>query len=248
MNHGDTENSERRTGGLLLALCALCLCGLTSVSAAESWPRIYNDGVTAYRSNDLSAAMSAFERSLASPEKELQARSLYNLGNTHYRLGQVAETQGIEKALPVYEKSLKEYEGVLAANPKDEDAKFNSELVKKKIEELKKKQQEQQQQQQDKQKQDKQDNDKKDQDQQSKSDQQQQQKQDKPKEDAKKPGEEQKPQEQPAQAEPKPGDNLDKQRAAALLDNLREDERNWNFFPEVQMKDLKDSGQPVKDW
>jgi hypothetical protein len=37
-------------------------------------------------------------------------------------------------------------------------------------------------------------------------------------------------------------------RAAAMLDNLREDERNWNFFPEVQMKDLKNSGEPAKDW
>ena len=31
-------------------------------------------------------------------------------------------------------------------------------------------------------------------------------------------------------------------------DDLREDERNWNFFPEVQMKDLKDAGEPAKDW
>ena len=36
--------------------------------------------------------------------------------------------------------------------------------------------------------------------------------------------------------------------ATEMLDNLREDERNWNFFPEVQMKDLKDSGEPAKDW
>ncbi|MEI6084474.1 MAG: VWA domain-containing protein [Verrucomicrobiota bacterium] len=242
--------SDRRRVVVLLALCI----GGAASQAAESWPRVYNDGVTAYRSNDLATAAAAFERSLAAPEKELQARSLYNLGNTHYRLGQVAETQGIEKALPVYQKSLKDYEGVLAANPKDEDAKFNQELVKKKIEELKKKQEEQQQQQkQDQQKQDKdkQDKDKKDQEQQSQSDQQkqqEQQKQDKPQEDAKKPGDEQKPQEQPAEAQPKTGDNLDKQRAAALLDQLREEERNWNFFPEVQMKDLKDSSQPVKDW
>jgi Ca-activated chloride channel family protein len=231
-----------------LALCALCLCGSTSVNAAESWPRVYNDGVTAYRSNDLATAMAAFERSLASPEKELQTRSLYNLGNTHYRLGQVAESQGIEKALPVYEKSLKNFAGVLAANPQDEDAKFNHELVKKKIEELKKKQEEQkqQQQQQDQQKQDKQDKDKKDQNQQQK--QPEPPKEDKPQDNGQKPGEQPKPEEQPAQAQPKPGENFEKQRATALLDHLREDEKNWNFFPEVQMQDLKDSGQPVKDW
>ncbi len=41
---------------------------------------------------------------------------------------------------------------------------------------------------------------------------------------------------------------MDKMQATEILDNLREDERNWNFFPEMQMKDLKDSSQPAKDW
>jgi Ca-activated chloride channel family protein len=43
-------------------------------------------------------------------------------------------------------------------------------------------------------------------------------------------------------------EDMDKMQATETLDNLREDERNWNFFPEMQMKDLKDSGQPAKDW
>ena len=42
--------------------------------------------------------------------------------------------------------------------------------------------------------------------------------------------------------------DYDKMQAATLLDELREDERNWNFFPEVQMKGLKNSGEPAKDW
>lgn len=42
--------------------------------------------------------------------------------------------------------------------------------------------------------------------------------------------------------------DMDKMQAAEMLDNLREDEQNWNFFPEMQMKDLKDSGEPAKDW
>ena len=42
--------------------------------------------------------------------------------------------------------------------------------------------------------------------------------------------------------------DFDKARAAALLDNLREDERNWNFFPEAQMRDLHEPSEPAKDW
>ncbi|MGO9608299.1 MAG: hypothetical protein ACLPT4_01535 [Verrucomicrobiia bacterium] len=51
----------------------------------------------------------------------------------------------------------------------------------------------------------------------------------------------------PPEASGQPED-MDKMQATEILDNLREDERNWNFFPEMQMKDLKDSGQPAKDW
>jgi Ca-activated chloride channel family protein len=52
---------------------------------------------------------------------------------------------------------------------------------------------------------------------------------------------------QPQEASGQPED-MDKLQAKEMLDNLREDERNWNFFPEMQMKDLKDSGEPAKDW
>ncbi len=52
---------------------------------------------------------------------------------------------------------------------------------------------------------------------------------------------------QPQEASGQP-ENMDKMQATEMLDNLREDERNWNFFPEMQMKDLKDSGPPAKDW
>jgi len=53
------------------------------------------------------------------------------------------------------------------------------------------------------------------------------------------------PQAQEAGGQP---EDMDKMQATEILDNLREDERDWNFFPELQMKDLKDSGEPAKDW
>jgi Ca-activated chloride channel family protein len=221
------------------------------LAAAIQWPQQYNAGVTAYHSNDLAAAATAFEQATAAPSRELQQRAFYNLGNTAYRFGE-ADPANAENH---WQRAVNQYESALALNPNDEDAKFNREFVKKKIEELKQQQQQQNQQQQDQQKQDATKPDDQQQDQQS---QQQpppqntpdQQQPETSRSDAK-PQSEQPPkpeQQQPAPNELQPADNLDKQRAAAMLDNLREDERNWNFYPEVQMKDLKDAGAPVKDW
>lgn len=236
MNHRDTEFTERRTARSWVALCSLCLCGSISGFASDKSPAIYNDGVRAYQTNDLAVAARTFEQATAATDRLLQQRAFYNLGNTAYRLGEVDPA----KAEQLWQRAIKSYESALALDPKDGDAKFNREFVKQKLEELKKQQQEQQQNQQ------KQDKDKQEHNQQQ-SQQGQKQEEDSRK-DAKTQSEEQKEQEQQAQGEPKPNENFDKQRAAALLDNLREDERNWNFFPEVQMKDLKESGQPVKDW
>ena len=229
---------------------------IASVSqGAENWPVKYNHGVTAYRSNDFTAAAATFEAATAARDRSLQAQALYNLGNTRYRLGQATEPQSLEQAIPTFKKSLQAYERALAVNPQDADAIFNRDLVKKKIVELEKKQEQQRQQQSQQKQQDQQppkpdkqeskDNQKNepppDQPPDSRPDSQAKKEQPNPPES----GQPAPPQE--AKAEAGSG-NLDKQRAAAMLDNLREDERNWNFFPEAQMQDLKEQGAPVKDW
>ena len=241
---------------------------------SETWPRVYNDGVTAYHSNDFARAAALFESATASPDRALQQRALYNLGNTSYRLGEAKTPQ----AQQLWQRAVKSYESALALDPRDADAKFNHDFVEKKLEELKKQQQQQQQNQQNQQ--DKKQDQKKE-DQQQKQEQQQQNSQgqpqkpeDKQSEQQKQQAQQQKEQEQrkqdqaqkdeqqkqqaqqqkesPPEQQPQPQsgqpENDEKRQAAALLDNLREDERNWNFFPEVQMKDLKGSGEPTKDW
>jgi Ca-activated chloride channel family protein len=246
------------------------------VAKTETWPRLYNDGVTAYHSNDFTRAATLFESATSSPDRDLQQRALYNLGNTSYRLGEAKTPQ----AQQLWQRAIKSYESALALDPHDADARFNHDFVKKKLEELKKQQQQQQQNQQNQQ--DKKQDQKKD-DQQQKQQQRQdshnqpqkpedkqseqqkqqqqqsqdQQKQEQEKQDQAQKDEQQKqqaqqqkespPEQQPQPQSGQPEDN-EKRQAAALLDNLREDERNWNFFPEVQMKDLKDSGEPAKDW
>ena len=210
------------------------------LAAAISWPVRYNAGVVAYQSNDFVSAASAFEEATASPDRVLQERAHYNLGNAAYRRGEFQPPQ----AQQLWQNAVKSYETALALDPNDADAKFNRDLVKKKLEELQKKQEEQQKQD----KQDKKNQQKKEQQQ----DGQQQDQQQKPEEQ--KPDQQQQPpqqtkQDQQPQSQPSPQPNtLDKQQAAALLDNLREEERNWNFFPEMQMKDLKDNSEPVRDW
>lgn len=216
------------------------------LAVALNWPVRYNDGVKAYRSNDFSSAASAFEQATAAPDKTIQQRAYYNLGDAQYRLGEAH-----------WERAVKSYESALALDPKDGDAKFNRDFVKKKLEELKKQQEQQQQQQEQQQQQQKQqqqqqkqqnqqnqEQQKNEQDQ--KQDQEQQQQQQKSPQES---GKEQPPKQEPQQSqrqEPQAGD-LDKQQAKALLDNLRENERNWNFFPELQMKDA-DTSEPAKDW
>jgi Ca-activated chloride channel homolog len=253
----------------------LLLLPSVALAKTETWPQLYNDGVTAYHSNDFAHAATLFESATASPDRTLQQRALYNLGNTSYRLGETQKPQ----AQQLWQRALKSYESALALDPHDADAKFNQDFVKKKLEELKKQQQQQQnqqnqqdknqdkkndkdQQQKQQQKQDSQNQSQKPEDKQSDQQKQQQQSQEQQKQEQQKAEQKQKDDQQKQQAEqpkepppeqqsqPQNGqpENEEKRQAAALLDNLREDERNWNFFPEVQMKDLKDSGEPAKDW
>jgi Ca-activated chloride channel family protein len=246
--------------------CLLLLLPSVALAKSETWPRLYNDGVTAYHSNDFAHAATLFESATASSDRALQQRALYNLGNTSYRLGEAKTPQ----AQQLWQRAIKSYESALALDPHDADAKFNHDFVKKKLEELKKQQQQQQNQQnqQDKKQDQKKDNQQQSQHQQQDSQgqpqkpednqsQQQKQSQEQQKQEQKQKDDQQKqqaqqPKESPTEQQPQPQsgqpENDEKRQAAALLDNLREDERNWNFFPEVQMKDLKDSGEPAKDW
>jgi Ca-activated chloride channel family protein len=234
------------------------------MAKTENGAQLYNNGVAAYESNDFLRAAALFENATASADRTLQQRALYNLGNATYRLGEMQPVQ----AQQLWQRALKNYETALAIDPKDADAKFNHDFVKKKLEELKMQQQQNQKHQQDKKQDQKQDDqqqqqehgqqqqnpqDKQSDQQQSKqSESQEQQKQEQQQKDAQqKEQAQQEKQSQPqqqTQEESGQPQNYEKMQAAALLDRLREDERNWNFFPEVQMKDLKDSGKPAKDW
>ncbi len=119
-------------------------------------PRLhYNRGTVAYEDHDYEKAEKELALGLSTPDLQLQQRAAYNLGNTLYRQGEQAAE--VDQKIAAWEKAVQNFENATHLEPQDADAKFNLDLVKKRLEELK-----QQQPKQDKQQPNKQDDQQKD--------------------------------------------------------------------------------------
>ncbi|MEP6698297.1 MAG: VWA domain-containing protein [Verrucomicrobiota bacterium] len=101
----------------------------------------FDAGAAAYKMKDYGKALNSFSQALLSPDSGLQSRSHYNLGNTLYERGETQKSD--EKKLTDWTNALQHYDQTLKIDPKNKEAKENSEFVKKKIEELKQKREEQ---------------------------------------------------------------------------------------------------------
>ena len=121
----------------------------------------YNAGAAAYGAGDFENARNHFNSTLASPEAPLplKQRAFYNLGNAMFRLGET--TDNPDDKGKQWIDALKKYEGALKLSqlledtPDDEDAQFNTDIVKKRLEQLQQQQQQQGDDKQDKENQDK---------------------------------------------------------------------------------------------
>jgi len=107
----------------------------------DSYLLQYNRGASLYRQDKFADAAAAFGRAPAADPAEVA----YNTANAKYRLGAAAAESDPQKALGLYAEALAAYRRAMGANPDDVDAKFNHELVERKLEELKKKLEEQKQ-------------------------------------------------------------------------------------------------------
>jgi len=114
----------------------------------------FNHGSAAYKASQFDAAAQSFSKAMKTDDLKLRQDDYYNLGNTEYRLGQKTEKTNPEETRKTWEKAVGSYEAALKLKPEDTDAKYNRDLVKRKLEELKKQQKEQQQQNQQKSQQD----------------------------------------------------------------------------------------------
>lgn len=76
----------------------------------------FNKGTALYRLKEWDGAKEEFQKSSLGKDKQMAAKSLYNLGNSYFQKGQYGE------AVQSYQQSLK-------LNPTDPDAKFNLQLA-----------------------------------------------------------------------------------------------------------------------
>jgi len=98
----------------------------------------FNLGTAAYKGKQYPEALASFTRALSVQDISLQNQSYYNMGNTLYRQGEQTEKQSPQQTIANWESSIKAYDNALKLKPGDQDAQFNRELVKKRLEALKK--------------------------------------------------------------------------------------------------------------
>ena len=121
----------------------------------------YNAGTAAYNAKNYKKAEEYFRKALnqAKTPLPLQQRAFYNLGNSMFRLGE--KTQNPDEKIKQWTEALKQFKGAHSLSKQleefneDEDALFNSEVVKKRLEQLEQQQQQQNQDNKKKEKQDK---------------------------------------------------------------------------------------------
>ncbi|MDD5066065.1 MAG: tetratricopeptide repeat protein [bacterium] len=111
----------------------------------------YNIGNTYYQQSDYEKAVAELNKALSSKDNKFREKAYYNLGNAYYRMND-------------YAGAIEHYKKALEIDPADEDAKYNIEIIRKRMQENKTNQQQQQDQKknkQDKNKQDKKEQEKK---------------------------------------------------------------------------------------
>jgi Ca-activated chloride channel family protein len=135
----------------------------------------FDQGASAYKEGDYDKALDAFGKVLGGKDQGLRGQAEYNIGNTLVQRG--ALQQGKDEKVKEWTEALKHYEQALKVDPKNEDAKYNEDVVRKMIDDLNKKQQQQNQQQQNQQQQNQQQQNQQQQNQQQQNQQQQNQQQ-----------------------------------------------------------------------
>jgi len=194
----------------------------------------FGRGASSFQRGDLETAKQSFEQSLKSEDASLQAKAMYNLGNTFY------QNQKTEEALAFYRKSLE-------LDPTDKEAKYNYEYLKYQQEPPKDENQEQDQNQdQENKDQEEQEQDKQDQDKQEKEEEEQenQEEEDEKQEEQNQDQQQQQEQQQQQQEASEEEKAQDLKQAESILDALKQDEK---IMQKQQIARAK-SRKLAKDW
>jgi len=99
----------------------------------------FNLATALYKQGKYDDALAQLNKLAANGDASWTAAAAYNMGNIHYRLGAAVEASNPQQALQSWGQALADYKRAMVANAADSDAKFNHELVSRKIDELQKK-------------------------------------------------------------------------------------------------------------
>jgi Ca-activated chloride channel family protein len=99
----------------------------------------FNAGDAAYRAGHYDAADAAFKRAVAAADPKLQQQILYNDGDVLYRLGESKKPEEREATIAQWKAAIKAYDGAIALDAKDADARFNRDFVQRKLDALEQK-------------------------------------------------------------------------------------------------------------
>lgn len=217
----------------------------------------FNRGAAQFKTGDYEKAVGSFEKGLVSEDRNLESWSNYNTANSKYEIGKLKANKDLSAAVKLLEESLGYYKRTIDLNPKDEDAKFNYELVEKELKALKEKLEQQEkedgkQEGKEKQKQEKQPEKQEGQKQEQEKDQKQQEQQ-----EQKQTPQEEKHAEQNESKEERPSSQekagqkgelkeMRPQEAKMLLDGYRQEEEKP--FGLIDDKSKGSSDEALKDW
>lgn len=98
----------------------------------------YDLGTANYKKGDYGKSEEHLQKVLLSDDPALKQKAHYNLGNTLFQKGMAQKDKDLQGAIGELGKAVEQYDGAISLNDKDEDAKQNQMIAKKKIEELKK--------------------------------------------------------------------------------------------------------------
>ncbi len=153
----------------------------------------FNYGTAAYKNNLYEDAAKAFNEALKTDDLGLQAEAYYNRGNALFQRGGETLQTDPKHTMEIWQQAVDSFDGSLQLDSVNDDARYNLELVKKKLEELQEQQKNQEQQ--DQEQKDQEQEEKKDQDKEQEGDQDQENQdssgQDQEQEDTKEGGQEQ---------------------------------------------------------
>ncbi len=227
-----------------VAALVLAMMQAQAADITEPPPKLYNFGNDAYRKQRFDEAAKAYSQSLTAKDPALQERAFYNLGNACYRLGEPLEATAPERAQEMFKQSVTCYDSALALDPKDEDAKFNKELVEVRLKQLQQQQQQKQQKQQKQRQQQKQQQQQQQAGQQKEDQQQQQQQQAQQQQQQQQKQKQQEQQKQPGEPEDQKRD-MSEMGAKLMLDAEREEEKHWKDVLSVRKAGQR---EPEKNW